>query len=619
MLEMSNTEFTLKNKLMIIGTTLLVMAMISISFTLWVTWKLEGGAAAINEAGRMRMQTYQLALLASEKDIVATSKLLMKFDNSISVLKVGDPSRPLFVPWNTLNRQYFSSIQNQWEDIKEGVVRGNSKALSIPNINHFVANIDRFVGSIELEVDYWTGMLHLFQFAMLAISLIATLVIMYVGYSVILDPVEKLRLGFESVKSGKLNTRVQIDAKDEFGDLAIGFNAMTEKINDLYSGLESKVKEKTLHLQERQNRLQALYDLSSFVSTEGNLEKLAKGFSERILILCKASAIAIRWTDEANRRYFLLSGADLPASIINEEQCLISGDCYCGQSTSNTEIQIITFNPREEFERHCVKAGYKSLVTVPILFQKSLLGEIDIFYAQEYVIDVEQKSLMETLAHHLAGAMEALRIKALEKEAAISEERSLLARELHDSIAQSLAFLKIQVGMLRDEIIEPATTKAKIILGELDEGLRESYSDVRELLLHFRTRTNSEDIEPAIKTTLQKFEHQSGIKTELFISGQGLPLRPDIQIQIMHILQEALSNVRKHSRATMVKVEVQESPLWIFKVIDDGMGFSTSSNSVDSTHVGMSIMRERANKIGAQLDITSTSLHGTCISLALPA
>ncbi len=619
MLEMNNTEFTLKNKLMIIGTTLLVMAMISISFTLWVTWKLEGGAAAINEAGRMRMQTYQLALLASEKDIVATSKLLMKFDNSISVLKVGDPSRPLFVPWNTLNRQYFSSIQNQWEDIKEGVVRGNSKALSIPNINHFVANIDRFVGSIELEVDYWTGMLHLFQFAMLAISLIATLVIMYVGYSVILDPVEKLRLGFESVKSGKLNTRVQIDAKDEFGDLAIGFNAMTEKINDLYSGLESKVKEKTLHLQERQNRLQALYDLSSFVSTEGNLEKLAKGFSERILILCKASAIAIRWTDEANRRYFLLSGADLPASIINEEQCLISGDCYCGQSTSNTEIQIITFNPREEFERHCVKAGYKSLVTVPILFQKSLLGEIDIFYAQEYVIDVEQKSLMETLAHHLAGAMEALRIKALEKEAAISEERSLLARELHDSIAQSLAFLKIQVGMLRDEIIEPATTKAKIILGELDEGLRESYSDVRELLLHFRTRTNSEDIEPAIKTTLQKFEHQSGIKTELFISGQGLPLRPDIQIQIMHILQEALSNVRKHSRATMVKVEVQESPLWIFKVIDDGMGFSTSSNSVDSTHVGMSIMRERANKIGAQLDITSTSLHGTCICLALPA
>jgi two-component system nitrate/nitrite sensor histidine kinase NarX len=214
--------------------------------------------------------------------------------------------------------------------------------------------------------------------------------------------------------------------------------------------------------------------------------------------------------------------------------------------------------------------------------------------------------------------MEALRIKAMEKEAAISEERSLLARELHDSIAQSLAFLKLQVGMLRDEIAEPATTKAKTILGELDEGLKESYSDVRELLLHFRTRTNTEDIEPAIKTTLQKFEHQSGIDTKLSVQGQGLPLAPDVQIQVMHIIQEALSNIRKHSKAAIVKVEVVQSPKWMFKVIDDGIGFSTELNEVDSTHVGMSIMQERANKIGAKLELSSKPLAGTCISLTLP-
>ncbi|MFZ4380028.1 MAG: type IV pili methyl-accepting chemotaxis transducer N-terminal domain-containing protein, partial [Polynucleobacter sp.] len=217
---MKNTEFTLKNKLMIIGTTLLVLAMISISFTLWVTWKLEGGAAAINEAGRMRMQTYQLALLANEQDLMATQKLIEKFNGSINVLKTGDPARPLFVPWNSINREYFSQIQNQWEDIKEGLSKNKGKTISVVNINNFVSRIDEFVGSIELEVDYWTGMLHLFQFAMLAISLVATLIIMYVGYSVILDPVEKLRIGFESVKSGRLNTRVQIEAKDEFGDLA---------------------------------------------------------------------------------------------------------------------------------------------------------------------------------------------------------------------------------------------------------------------------------------------------------------------------------------------------------------------------------------------------------------
>jgi two-component system nitrate/nitrite sensor histidine kinase NarX len=117
---------------------------------------------------------------------------------------------------------------------------------------------------------------------------------------------------------------------------------------------------------------------------------------------------------------------------------------------------------------------------------------------------------------------------------------------------------------------------------------------------------------------LQKFEHQSGIDTKLSVQGQGLPLAPDVQIQVMHIIQEALSNIRKHSKAAIVKVEVVQSPKWMFKVIDDGIGFSTELNEVDSTHVGMSIMQERANKIGAKLELSSKPLTGTCISLTLP-
>mgnify|MGYP003351023728 FL=1 len=307
----------------------------------------------------------------------------------------------------------------------------------------------------------------------------------------------------------------------------------------------------------------------------------------------------------------------MPKAITHEEQCVVTGDCYCGQSTGHEEVKVVTFNPKTEAERHCVKAGYKTLITVPILFQQDLLGEIDIFYLEETHLEQDQKLLFETLAHHLAGAMEALRIKAMEKEAAISEERSLLARELHDSIAQSLAFLKLQVGMLKDELVEPATVKAKKILGELDEGLRESYSDVRELLLHFRTRTNTEDIETAIRTTLQKFEHQSGIHGELEVSGQGLPLAPDVQIQVMHVIQEALSNIRKHSKASNVRVQVRQSPNWEFEVIDDGVGFEAVEDFVDSTHVGLSIMKERAMKIGARLDVGANIPRGAKITLTL--
>ena len=148
--------------------------------------------------------------------------------------------------------------------------------------------------------------------------------------------------------------------------------------------------------------------------------------------------------------------------------------------------------------------------------------------------------------------------------------------------------------------------------------MRESYGDVRELLVHFRTRANTEDIEPALLTTLRKFEHQTGLKTALQMHGQGLPLAPVLQVQVLHIVQEALSNVRKHARATQVWLDVQQQPQWRFEVRDDGEGFLPEDGPPDETHVGMRIMAERAERIGASLDVLSTPGRGTSIVLTLP-
>ena len=148
--------------------------------------------------------------------------------------------------------------------------------------------------------------------------------------------------------------------------------------------------------------------------------------------------------------------------------------------------------------------------------------------------------------------------------------------------------------------------------------MRESYGDVRELLLHFRTRTNAEDIVPALETTLRKFEHQSGLKAALSMQGQGMPLSPDLQIQVLHIIQEALSNVRKHARASQVWLDVRQQPEWRFEVRDDGVGFVPGNDLLDETHVGLRIMSERAQRIGATVDVISTPGHGSSIILTLP-
>jgi two-component system nitrate/nitrite sensor histidine kinase NarX len=138
----------------------------------------------------------------------------------------------------------------------------------------------------------------------------------------------------------------------------------------------------------------------------------------------------------------------------------------------------------------------------------------------------------------------------------VAQERSLIARELHDSIAQSLAFLKIQTQLLRDAVAKGDAAKRDRSIDELDVGVRECYSDVRELLVHFRTRTSEEDIEAALRATLSKFEHQTGMATSLSMAGHGVPLPPDVQIQVLHMVQEALSNVRKHAKDSDVAMPV---------------------------------------------------------------
>jgi two-component system nitrate/nitrite sensor histidine kinase NarX len=262
-------------------------------------------------------------------------------------------------------------------------------------------------------------------------------------------------------------------------------------------------------------------------------------------------------------------------------------------------------------------------VAVPIRVQERLLGELNLFFHAEVSLSDADRAMLETICTHLASGMENLRLRALEREAAVAEERGFLARELHDSIAQSLAFLNIQAQLMRKAMARHDLPRISEVLAEIELGLHESHGDVRELLVHFRTRTNTEDIEPALQATLSKFEHQSGVPATLTVHGHGLPLASDVQVQALHIVQEALSNVRKHAAASHVWLDVWKQPQWRFEVRDDGVGFvypgDGSPEPVDGdTHVGLHIMRERAERLCAALTLDSQPGRGTRLVLTLP-
>ncbi len=615
-------RWTLAAKLYVSGLTFLVLAMTSIGLTLWVTWNLEGGAAAVNEAGRMRMQTYRMTIeLATPTGTADIRALVRTFDDSIALLRTGDPSRPLFVPWSRASRDRFERVTERWSQLREKWLTTQPTPIEAArDADAFVALVDALVAAIEGQIARWTAVLHLFQLSMLALAIAGAVAMLYAGYLFVLNPLARLRRGVISMQQGDLSTRVMVDSNDEFGQLSAGFNEMAQTLQSLYGSLEDKVREKTVHLEVKRRRLADLYEVSAFLARAPSLDVLARGFARQIREIAHADGVAVRWSDEGNRRYLLLATDGLSPAFTEVQACLDTGACHCGQPREQAQVRTIPIHTaRPAPLDHCRKAGYHTLISVPVKLHDRVLGEVDLFFHADTLLDDEERDLLNTLASHMASAMESLRTAALEREAAIAQERGLLAQELHDSIAQSLAFLKIQVQLLRDAVRRQDPGAMERIVGELDAGVRESYADVRELLLHFRTRTSEEDIEPALRTTLSKFEHQTGLAVRLETEGHGVALAPDIQVQVLHILQEALSNVRKHAGATHVLLRVSRTPCWRFEVRDDGRGFDASRPMGDETHVGLRIMHERAQRIGAQVLVNSTTGQGCTVVLELPA
>lgn len=626
-------DWSLGGKLTLVGVPFLVLALLAVTLTMWVSWQLDGGAAALNEAGRLRMQTWRMAMSAAHGDAEALGAQRAEFDHSLDLLRGGDPDRPLFVPWDETVRSRFGDVESHWAQFQQHWMRAGVDPTAdqrwvAPDVSAlsadtaaFVAHVDGFVAAIEVHMSRWTALLYLCQVGMLALAVAAAAAIVYAGFVFVIEPLGALGTATLAIREGDLGARVEPASSDEFGTLAEGFNRMADHLQSMYGQLEARVSEKTAELEEKRERLQALYEVTALVASAMTLDELANGFVARITRIARADAAVVRWSDEANERYLMIAAEGLPDAMTDLEQCIDAGTCRCGVPDPAPQLRVIPIRSEAQAQAqpHCARFGFATLVTVPVRLHAKTTGELDLLFYSERTLLAPERSLLEALASHFAGAMENLRLNALEMEAAVSQERTLLARELHDSIAQSLAFLKIQVQLMRDALAGGDQTQIARVLAEIDAGVRESYGDVRELLVHFRTRANAEDIEPALATTLRKFEHQSGLPARLQMQGHGLPLSPELQIQVLHIVQEALSNVRKHARASRVWVDVEQQPRWRFEVRDDGIGFAHEPGAIGETHVGLRIMRERAERIGALLEVMSTPGRGTSIVLTLPA
>lgn len=304
---------------------------------------------------------------------------------------------------------------------------------------------------------------------------------------------------------------------------------------------------------------------------------------------------------------------------VNVENPLISkvlhqGAAYCSEESDTPEC----------LREACffTETTARSLAAVPLQMDTQPVGAL-------WAARFEQRSFTETdliwlecLADQVVIAVKHGLMTSQLQSLSVTEERARIAREMHDGLAQVLGYMNLQVQTLDAYLQQGKLDKLHVKLDQMREAVQVAHADVREKILSLRTTlSNEKGVIPAIAEYLEEFGIQAQIETHFSNQVEGeLDLASLAEVQLVCILQEALTNVRKHAQARSVSVVVtkkcQAEDAFILLVVqDDGAGF------VDEGHkrsFGLQIMRERAQSVGGSLEVRSRPGEGTRVACRIP-
>jgi two-component system nitrate/nitrite sensor histidine kinase NarX len=253
-------------------------------------------------------------------------------------------------------------------------------------------------------------------------------------------------------------------------------------------------------------------------------------------------------------------------------------------------------------------------------YQDELLGAYTLFVDRPGLAGREDiVELLATVGHHLGVAVAKYRSDEEARRLSILDERHALAHELHDSLAQTLASLRFQVRMLADTLSGTALPQAaRKDLDRLRSGLDEAHKELREMLATYRAPLDLGGLVQALGSLTARLAQETEMHVLFQNDCRPFDLSASAELQILRIVQEALANIRKHAKAHTVRVLLTRhgGDAYVLLVEDDGVGFSAPRRSAGpGEHIGLSVMEERARRIGAELRLESEPGEGTRVEL----
>jgi two-component system nitrate/nitrite sensor histidine kinase NarX len=436
-----------------------------------------------------------------------------------------------------------------------------------------------------------------------------------------IEPIGQLRQWVLRLRGGDLEARMPELRRGEFADLAQDLNALAQMLQSLSRDTEQQLQRYTEHMDQKARSLAILYDVAASINVARDLDDLLRRCLDTLVeaVGAKAGAVRLLARDGQMR---LVASRGLDAEIVERERVLPAQSCLCGQAVVNDGVLVQSeMAPcTRRVGRPFFSDDRYFMVVVPLQYRGRTLGVYNLYLDREAAgLEEGFDALLTSVGRHLGMAIDKARLDEETSQLQIMEERARLAHELHDSLAQTLASVRFQIRVL-DETLHQGDEKAIWAeLERIESSVEEANTELRELIAHFRAPVDKRGLIPSIERTVARFRQECpDVHVFLQTEWPDAALPPEYEMQVLRIVQEALANVRKHAQADTVRVLMRgdESGHYMVLVEDDGVGLVGQARSESpGEHVGLSIMEDRARKIGGTLQIESDTGEGVRVVL----
>lgn len=480
-----------------------------------------------------------------------------------------------------------------------------------------------------VEAHLWADIRQNLLLALAAILLVALAIYILLN-RIVISKLERFGGALVRYAHGDFSARVPVAGGDEIGKLAATVNSMARGLGEK-AHLEQEVRRTAVELDRRSARLGALYRIALESSRSLDLGQVMRAGLETSLAVMEMQAGEIRLIETPSNHLHLRASVGTSPDFAREDGTICNGECFCGSIAASGQAGAIgDLDADSRVTRlACRQNGLQAVAAVPLKARGRVVGVLTLHSRALREFSEDELVLLSAVGDQLGIAVDNAqlylemesRVQELSQEIqhlAVLKERVRLGREMHDGFAQALSLLNLKLKMAqsaRNGEVAKALQEMLEIVDSAYEDVRQAISDLRMPLLPDASLVST------LSEYAQSFALRYNVQVQVVVEPEAANVHcsPDVQIQVIRIVQEALANVRKHAHAEHLDVRFDRTDGHLnIQIRDDGRGFEPATTGPAPGHYGLSIMRERAASYKGELDIYSKPNEGTTIALAVP-